>query len=139
MTTMSKTFKTLKRDLWIRLALVGTLFIGWFALYAPAYLQQAIGGVMVGAFFMGSLMYCAEHPRGKSQIVFSLTRMALLAYLIVRLGEFRATETAVVIGGFLSYKVGLVMEYIRQALPGLRGIHLLPKPEQLSYKSGTDS
>ena len=62
-------------------------------------------------------MFSAERPQNALQFVFSLTRMVLLAYIIVMLGEFRLSETGVVILGFLSYKGAIVMEMLEQARP----------------------
>ncbi len=123
-------FPAFKRALWLRMAVTASLFLGAIAWQYPQVLKPAIGGVLIGVFFLWSLMYTADHPRGRLQIVFSLTRMLLLAYLIVKLGHLRVLDTTVVICGFLSYKVGLVMEYARQAFPGLTGRSIHPRSPQ---------
>ncbi len=97
------------------MAVVSSLFLISITIYEPHFLKYALAGICVGIFFMGSLMFSAEHPKGREQVVFSLTRMVLLAYIIVMLGDFRLQETGIVICGFLSYKVGLVIEYVKQA------------------------
>ncbi len=109
-------FKALKRVLWIRMVIVSSLFLVGITFYQPHFFKYALAGICVGIFFLGSLMYSADHPRGRVQVVFSLTRMVLLAYIIVMLGDFRLQETGIVICGFLSYKVGLLIEYVKQAV-----------------------
>ncbi len=108
-------FTALKRVLWIRMAVISSLFLISIMLYDPYFIKYAVSGIFVGIFFLGSLMFSADHPRGRVQVVFSLTRMVLLAYIIVMLGDFRLQETGIVICGFLSYKVGLLIEYVKQA------------------------
>lgn len=92
-------------------------------LWWPTYLVPLLGGMMLGNFNLWSLMLNAENPLGKFQYAFSLTRVVVLAYLIVLIGNFKNPDVPVVICGFLSYKVGLWMEYIRQgaqAIPGFQ-------------------
>jgi hypothetical protein len=48
--------------------------------------------------------------------VFSLIRIWIFAYLIVKLSNGRVQELAIVICGLLSYKVILTVEYVVQAM-----------------------
>ena len=94
----------------------------------PVYLVPLLGGMMLGNFNLWILMLSANRPRPKLQFMFSLTKVAIFAYLIVLLGNFTSSNVLIVICGFLSYKLGLWMEYIvqgaktfpafRQARPG---------------------
>lgn len=113
-------YPDLKRRLWRYQIVTAFVMGGFFLWYQAALLPWLVGGVVLGSFFLGSLMFSAEYPRNHVQFVFSLFRMVLLAYLIVCIGNFKFLETAVVICGFLSYKVGIVIETVIHALPALR-------------------
>lgn len=110
----------LKRKLWKGTLLLDVLFLAGMAWFSPKYLPQAVGGVLMGVFYLWSLSFNAEHPKKSIQFAFSLIRVCLLAYLIVKLSHLRVYELAIVISGFLSYKVILTVEYVAQAMQAFR-------------------
>ncbi|MBY0403588.1 MAG: hypothetical protein K2X66_06785 [Cyanobacteria bacterium] len=96
--------------IWFLTAVVW-LFMGvGVAIFSPDNLISILKGLVLGTFYQFFLMKNALVPLGKFQIVFSLTRMVLFAYLIVYIANFNFLETGVVICGFLSYKLVLMGE-----------------------------
>jgi|GEM_PF-1599169 len=110
----------LKRKLWKGTLLLDVLFLLGMAWFSPNHLPQAVGGVMMGVFYLWSLSFNAEHPKKSIQFAFSLMRVCLLAYLMVKLSHLRVYELAIVISGFLSYKIILTVEYVAQAMQAFR-------------------
>lgn len=113
-------YAELKRKLWKGTLILDVLFLAGMAWFSPKQLPQAIGGVVMGVFYLWSLSFNAEHPKKSIQFVFSLIRICLLAYIIVKLSHLRVYELAIVISGLLSYKVILTVEYVAQALQAFR-------------------
>ncbi len=124
---MSAAFLGLKRRLW-----VGTLALDALMLVVtwwqwPGLFPYMVWGVGLGVFYLWSLIFNAEHPKRKVQLVFSLIRMALLAYIIVSVSGARIQAVAIVICGLLSYKVILTVEYVLQALPAFGWRRRIPE------------
>lgn len=113
-------FARLKKKLWLGTLTVDVLLLAGFAILKPQYLGWCLMGVMMGLFYLWSLTYNAENPKKGVQFAFSTVRAALFAYALVQLTQGQATELAIVMSGFLSYKVILTVEYVVQALPALR-------------------
>lgn len=114
---MTPDFPRLKRRLWIGTLALDALMLAVVWLKWPAQLPYMVWGAGLGLFYLWSLIFNAEHPKRKIQLVFSLIRMALLAYIIVSVSGARIQAVAIVICGLLSYKVILTVEYVLQALP----------------------
>lgn len=113
-------FIRLKKKLWAgTLLLDGALLIG-FALFSPQQLKLCFMGVALGLFYLWSLTFNAENPKKGVQFAFSTIRSCLFAYALVQLTHARANELAIVMSGFLSYKVILTVEYVVQALSAFR-------------------
>lgn len=53
------------------------------------------------------------------QAILSTVRLVLTAYLLVKFGGGNILQLTVVISGFLSYKIVLILEYLNQILSGL--------------------
>lgn len=81
-------------------------------LFWPEHLYTVTLGVILGVGYLFSLFLNAHFPMGNYQIVFSLTRMVLFAYLIVASGHFFAPEIGIVICGFFGYKLVLIVDMI---------------------------
>jgi hypothetical protein len=113
-------YQQLKRKLWTGTLILDVLFLAGMACFSPKQLPQAVGGVLMGVFYLWSLSFNAEHPKKGIQAVFSLIRICLLAFLIVQLSHLRVYELAIVISGLLSYKVILTVEYVAQAMQAFR-------------------
>lgn len=113
-------FARLKKKLWLGTLAVDALLLAGFAILNPQYLGWCFMGVVMGLFYLLSLTYNAENPKKGVQFAFSTIRAALFAYMLVQLTQGEATELAIVMSGFLSYKVILTVEYVVQALPALR-------------------
>lgn len=113
-------FARLKKKLWLGTLLVDALLVLGFALFSPAQLKLCLMGVMLGLFYLWSLTFNAENPKKGVQFAFSTIRSCLFAYALVQLTQARANELAIVMSGFLSYKVILTVEYVVQALPAFR-------------------
>lgn len=108
-----------KRTYWVwGLSMLGAaiLWTAVGALFWPAHLETLWAGILLGFGFLVTLMGNAHLPLGKFQIVFSLTRMLLFAYLIVYAGQFNVSEIGVVFCGFLSYKMVLLMDIVFQCV-----------------------
>ena len=101
----------LKRALWYRTILIGAVYCLLLLWLAPSWAIFGLRGVLLGIAFVWSLAKSAENPAGKIQAGLSLVRMMGMAGLILFAGGFEVTPIAVVIGGFLSYKIGLLAEY----------------------------
>jgi hypothetical protein len=110
----------LKRKLWTGTLILDVLFLVAVACFSAKQLEQAVGGVLMGIFYLWSLTFNAEHPKKAIQFAFSLIRVCLLAYLVVQLSHLRVYELAIVICGLLSYKFILTVEYVVQALQVFR-------------------
>lgn len=113
-------YHQLKRRLWIGTAVVNLIMAGACALFWPQHLKLLVLGMMMGVFYLWSLSFNAEHPKKGVQFVFSLIRICILAYVIVKLSNARVTELGIVICGLLSYKVILTVEYVVQASQAFR-------------------
>jgi hypothetical protein len=81
-------------------------------LFWPEHLYTVTLGVILGVGYLFSLFLNAHFPMGNYQIVFSLTRMVLFAYLIVASGHFLGPEIGIVICGFFGYKLVLIVDMI---------------------------
>lgn len=114
---MTGYFAHLKKKLWIGTLSTHAVMLSVVWMQWPWLFKHMVAGVVLGVFYLWSLIYNAEHPRRKVQLVFSLIRMVLLAYIIVSISGGRLPEVTVVICGLLSYKVILTVEYVIQALP----------------------
>ena len=114
---MKTYYGQLKRKLWIGTLVVDAALIAMVALNWPDLLNELLWGVGLGMFYLWSLFFNADHPKSKIQFAFSLTRIFILAYLIVKLADNQIRELAIVMCGLLSYKVVLTAEYVVQSLP----------------------
>jgi len=113
-------YAELKRKLWTGTLILDVLYLAGVAWLSPKQMPQAVGGVAMGVFYLWSLTFNAEHPKKSIQFAFSLIRICLLAFLIVKLSHLRVYELGIVIGGLLSYKVILTVEYVAQAMQAFR-------------------
>ena len=110
----------LKRVLWRGTLTLDLVFLIVTALFWPTLLKPAFMGVLLGLGYLWSLFFNAEHPKRKIQFAFSLMRIVILAYAIVSVSHARVPELAIVICGFLSYKVVLTVDAAAQVVSGLR-------------------
>lgn len=107
------TFKTrLVRNLLIW-ALFSTLAV---FLFYPAWVSHYVLGVGLGFGYLWSLFRTVEYPQKKLSQVFSMVRILCVSFLIVWGGQFKLLDTCIVFCGFLSYKVVLVLEYVRYSV-----------------------
>ena len=113
-------YHQLKRRLWTGTGILNCVLVVGCAIYWPQYLKLLVLGMLMGAFHLWSLSFNAEHPKKGVQFVFSLIRICILAYVIVKLSNARVTELGIVICGLLSYKVILTVEYVVQASQAFR-------------------
>jgi hypothetical protein len=113
----SKPIHRLGKRLWTGIFLLNFFLLAGTALYRPGWLPLATSGVLLGAFYLWSLLENAKHPKRGIQSAFSLIRMVALAWLAVHLSHGRLSELALVMSGLLSYKMVLMVEYVLQALP----------------------
>lgn len=113
-------FLRLKKKLWVGTLLVDAALVAGFALFNPEQLKLCMTGIFLGLFYLWSLTFNAENPKKGVQFAFSTIRSCLFAYALVQLTHARANELAIVMSGFLSYKVILTVEYVVQALPAFR-------------------
>jgi hypothetical protein len=97
--------------LWSTLAYI-LLGVSLPLLFWPEHLYTVTLGVILGVGYLFSLFLNAHFPMGNYQIVFSLTRMVLFAYLIVASGHFLGPEIGIVICGFFGYKLVLIVDMI---------------------------
>ena len=113
-------FQPFKRRMWRGTLIFDAVLLVGCALFFPDSLYYLTVGIVVGLIYLKSLLFTAEYPLRKLQIVFSLTRLLCFAYLISSIGSKSAWQFLVVMGGFLSYKGTLTAEYLIQALPAFR-------------------
>jgi hypothetical protein len=73
-------------------------------------------GSILGLGYLWSLFLSTEAPKRKLTTVITVLRMVTVSFLIVWLGHFELHETCIVFLGFLSYKVVLVLEYVRYSV-----------------------
>lgn len=113
-------YPRLKRKLWIGTLATDAIMLSAVAIGWPEHMKSMALGVLLGLFYLWSLGFSAEHPKKKIQFVFSLIRIWILAYVIVKLSHAHVTEVAIVMCGLLSYKVILTVEYVVQASRAFR-------------------
>lgn len=124
-------YRQLKRRLWVGTTILNIFLVAGCAIFWPQALKLLILGMLMGAFYLWSLSFNAEHPKKGVQFVFSLIRICVLAYLIVKLSNARVTELGIVICGLLSYKVILTVEYVVQASQAFRvSAKRMPSPPE---------
>lgn len=116
----SSLFLRLQKRLWLGTFAVDGILLLVTALALPRALPITFAGILMGLFYLWSLIYNAQHPRRGVQSIFSLIRMVVLAWLAVRLSHGRLAELALVMSGLLSYKLMLIVEYALQASPAFR-------------------
>ncbi|HEY9687476.1 MAG TPA: ATP synthase subunit I [Coleofasciculaceae cyanobacterium] len=135
---MKNYYPQLKRRLWIGSLLVDAVLVAVVAVYWPELMKHLLFGIALGMFYLWSLFFNAEHPKNKIQFAFSLTRIVILAYVIVTLADAHIRELTIVMCGLLSYKVVLTLEYVVQALPAFRGRHRQAGiPSRITDPAGT--
>jgi hypothetical protein len=117
----SSPFSALKKRLWLGTLATDVLMLTITAFFWPRLLFYAFMGMLMGVFYLWSLMFNADYPKRGVQFVFSLMRVGFLAYLVVKLSHLRMPELTIVMCGLLSYKLMLTVEYVVQALPAFRG------------------
>src|SRR3954471_1988303 len=113
-------FPKLKKRLWIGTLIVQALLLSSVAIWRPFDLKIVFMGVLLGCFYLWSLLFNAEYPKKSWQWSFSIIRMGLISWLIVQLTGAKMTELALVIIGLLGYKLVLMVEYVIQALPVIK-------------------
>ncbi len=114
-------FLAMKRRLWLGTLALDALLLCGFALFYPQLLKLCVAGILLGLGYLWSLMFNAENPKQGVQMAFSSIRACLFAYALVQVSQGRANDLAIVIGGFLSYKVILTVDCAIQALSALFG------------------
>jgi hypothetical protein len=113
-------FQHLMKKLWLGTLGINLLLLAVVAYQWPHLIKHLILGIMLGWFYLWSLSFNAEHPKKGIQFVFSLIRICIFAYVIVKLSNARVLELAIVMCGLLSYKVILMAEYVVQAMQAFR-------------------
>ena len=109
-------YRQLQQKLWVGTLILDVVYIIAIAWFSPKQTVQAIAGAAMGLFYIWSLAYSIEHPKKGIQAVFSILRICVFGYFVARLSDFRVYELAIVMGGLLSYKLILTVEYVAQAL-----------------------
>jgi hypothetical protein len=109
-------YPQLKKRLWLGALITDAILLAVVGFYWPHLLKLLVAGIGMGFFYLWSLSFNAEHPKKGIQFVFSLIRIWIFAYLIVKLANARVLELAIVMCGLLSYKVILTVEYMVQAM-----------------------
>ncbi len=122
-------YPQLKRRLWLGTLITDAIMLAVVAIYWPHLLTYLLWGIGMGFFYLWSLSFNAEHPKKGIQFVFSLIRICIFAYVIVKLSNARVLELAIVMCGLLSYKVILTVEYIAQAMQAFP----LPPPARQEF------
>lgn len=124
----------MKKRLWLgTLALDALLLLG-FALFYPQAIKLCVAGVLLGLGYLWSLTFNAENPKKGVQMAFSTIRACLFAYALVQVSHGKADDLAIVIGGFLSYKVVLTVDCAIQALSALFGKAMVKHSIHLSSR-----
>ena len=126
----------LKRKLWVGTLILDVFYLVAITFYSPTHLSQAVAGVIMGVFYLWSLTYSAENPKKTIQFAFSLIRICLFSYFVVQLSHLRVYDLAIVLGGLLSYKVILTVEYVVQALQVFRA-QSVKGPTHLNTPTGS--
>lgn len=114
-------FARLKKRLWLGTLILDANLAAGFAVFKPEYLQPCLYGILLGLLYLWSLTFNAENPKKGIQFAFSTIRSMAFAYLLVKVSHAQAMEFAIVMCGFLSYKVILTVEYVVRALSIFRG------------------
>jgi hypothetical protein len=102
----------LLRKTWLVAVLLAAPFV--FLNHHQAFL--VITGGMLAYAYMLSMFFATEFPQRRLAIGLSIIRMATVSFLIVWTGQFKLLDTCVVFLGFLSYKIVLVLEFIRYSV-----------------------
>jgi hypothetical protein len=118
---ISKPFLAMKKRLWLGTLALDALLLCVFALFYPQQLKLGATGMLLGLGYLWSLTFNAENPKKGIQMAFSTIRACLFAYALVQVSHGKANDLAIVIGGFLSYKVILTVDCAIQALSALFG------------------
>lgn len=120
-TIVSESFLAMKQRLWLGTLALDALILVLVALFAPQAFRLCLSGILLGLGYLWSLTFNAEHPKKGIQMAFSTIRACVFAYALVQVSHGTAHDLAIVIGGFLSYKVILTVDCAIQALSGLFG------------------
>jgi uncharacterized membrane protein (UPF0136 family) len=113
-------YRHLIKKLWLGTLGMNLLLLAVVAYQWPHLIVHLIWGILLGWFYLWSLSFNAENPKKGIQFVFSLIRIWIFAYVIVKLSNARVPELAIVMCGLLSYKVILMAEYVVQAMQAFR-------------------
>jgi len=101
---------------WRQLIVLDTLgMVLVWQLYPKAVIPFGLA-CLLGALNIGSLFFNASVPQKKLQSLFSLVRIVGMAYALVKIGHGNMTVLGLVMMGFLSYKILLVVEGLQQII-----------------------
>ncbi len=92
------------------------LVTGILLIVYPKVVRPYVLGALLGYAYLFSLFLSVESPKRVFTIIISMIRMAIVSFLIVWIGQFRLLEIGVAFCGFLSYKIVLVLEFIRYSV-----------------------
>ncbi len=109
-------YKALKGRLIKHLIILDIIAVIALWMMHPAFLPRYVMGAILGLGYLFSLFFSTEFPERRLAIGLSIVRMSTVSFLIVMLGEFKLLETCVVFCGFLSYKLVLVLEFVRYSI-----------------------
>lgn len=118
---ISKPFLAMKKRLWLGTLTLNALLLLALTLFYPQCMKLGSTGMLLGLGYLWSLTFNAENPKKGIQMAFSTIRACLFAYALVQVSHGKANDLAIVIGGFLSYKVVLTVDCAIQALWALFG------------------
>ncbi len=107
-------FSKLKNRLYVGMLILNLWLGSLIAIKWPEYLEPYLWGALLSYGYIFSLARMIELPKSKLAIALSVIRMVSVSFLIVFAGEFKLLDTCVVFCGFLSYKIVLFVEVIRQ-------------------------
>jgi 4-hydroxybenzoate polyprenyltransferase len=91
-----------------------TVFICWLAF--PTWVSSYAMGCILGGVYLAWLITTPLAKGAGHPLVFSSGRVAILGFLIVWAGHFQALSVMVVLLGFLSYKMSVLVDLVRVGL-----------------------
>lgn len=109
-------YEALKARLFKNTGIISVLMGLILVFTMPQQLLFLWAGTLMAYGYLFALSFQAEFPQRRLAVALSIIRMATVSFLIVWVGQFKLLETCIVFCGFLSYKIVLVLEFVRHSV-----------------------
>ena len=109
-------YSQFKPDFIRHLVVISTVLTLAVTCFKPAWGVYFGAGAGLGILFNLSMFLTVEAPKRSWVLALTAGRVVTVGFLIVLLGRFGLSNILIVISGFLSYKIVLIIQFIRYSV-----------------------